>query len=83
MFACSPIGCYIQCALQALAAPVARTKRDNDWKEVPARELVPGDVIQLKGGDVIPADAKASLPDAQITSYLLMGCINCCIAWYQ
>ncbi|KAK9806555.1 hypothetical protein WJX73_000387 [Symbiochloris irregularis] len=44
--------------LKALAAPTAMTKRDNTWQGVPARELVPGDLIQLKGGDVIPADAK-------------------------
>lgn len=47
--------------LQELAAPTAITKRDNTWMEIPARELVPGDLIQLKGGDVIPADAKVSI----------------------
>lgn len=33
-------------------------KRDHQWKETLAREIVPGDVIALKGGDVIPADAR-------------------------
>lgn len=44
--------------LQALLSPSAQCKRDGEWKEIEARELVPGDLIQLKGGDVIPADAK-------------------------
>ena len=29
---------------------------------VEVRELVPGDVVELKGGDVIPADAVVGLP---------------------
>lgn len=34
------------------------TKRDDEWQEIAATDLVPGDLIALKGGDVIPADAK-------------------------
>jgi sodium/potassium-transporting ATPase subunit alpha len=34
----------------------AMTKRDGTWQKIPSRLLVPGDVIQLKGGDNIPAD---------------------------
>lgn len=37
-------------------------KRNGEWQEVKARDLVVGDLIQLKGGDVIPADAKVPLP---------------------
>ena len=33
-------------------------KRDGKWVTPPARELVPGDVIQLKQGDIVPADAR-------------------------
>ena len=36
----------------------ARVLRDTKWLEVPARELVPGDVIRIRLGDIIPADAK-------------------------
>ena len=43
--------------LQELSAPTASVKRDGDWKQVEVRELVPGDLIDLKGGDVVPADA--------------------------
>ena len=44
--------------LQALAAPTAMVRRDEKWAEIAAAELVPGDLIALKGGDVIPADAR-------------------------
>ncbi|MBP2144767.1 H+-transporting ATPase [Methanofollis sp. W23] len=36
----------------------ARVLRDSDWMNVPARELVPGDMIRLRLGDIVPADAK-------------------------
>jgi H+-transporting ATPase len=34
----------------------ARVLRDNAWTGKPARELVPGDVIRVRLGDIIPAD---------------------------
>jgi H+-transporting ATPase len=45
-------------ALKKKLALEARVKRDSKWKNIPARELVPGDVIRLRLGDIIPADAK-------------------------
>ncbi|XHH10451.1 MAG: plasma-membrane proton-efflux P-type ATPase [Candidatus Bathyarchaeia archaeon] len=36
----------------------ARVRRDGKWVEVPARELVPGDMVRIRLGDVIPADVK-------------------------
>jgi len=36
----------------------SRVKRDGNWSTVPARELVPGDVIRVRIGDLLPADAK-------------------------
>jgi len=44
--------------LEALTVPMAQVKRDGKWAPLPARELLPGDIIALKGGDVIPADSK-------------------------
>ncbi len=44
-------------ALKAQLALNATAKRDGQWQSVPARELVPGDIIRLKIGDVLPADA--------------------------
>jgi H+-transporting ATPase len=45
-------------ALKAKLAMNARAKRDGAWKIVPAQELVPGDVIRLRLGDIVPADAR-------------------------
>ncbi len=45
-------------ALKAQLAIKARVKRDGKWINPPARELVPGDVIRLRLGDIVPADAR-------------------------
>ncbi len=45
-------------ALKAKLAIKARVKRDGKWTNPPARELVPGDVIRLRPGDIVPADAR-------------------------
>src|SRR6202167_5578926 len=44
--------------LKAKLAINARVKRDDAWITAPARELVPGDVIRLRLGDIVPADAR-------------------------
>lgn len=44
--------------LKALTAPVARVVRQGRLAEVPARDLVPGDMIELEAGDRVPADAR-------------------------
>ena len=36
----------------------ARVLRDNKWSLIPARDLVPGDIIRVRLGDVVPADVK-------------------------
>jgi H+-transporting ATPase len=45
-------------ALKAKLAIKARVLRDGKWVNPPARELVPGDVIRLRLGDIVPADAR-------------------------
>jgi H+-transporting ATPase len=45
-------------ALKASLALRARVRRDGEWASVPARELVPGDVIRIRLGDIVPADAR-------------------------
>jgi len=45
-------------SFQSLMAPTARVKRDGEIVELPASELVPGDVIYLEEGDKVPADAR-------------------------
>jgi H+-transporting ATPase len=45
-------------ALKAKLALQARVKRDGRWTTVAARALVPGDIIRLRLGDIVPADAR-------------------------
>ena len=45
-------------ALKEKLALNALVKRGGDWKNVPAREVVPGDVMRLRLGDIVPADSK-------------------------
>jgi H+-transporting ATPase len=45
-------------ALKAKLAVKTRVKRDGMWTTPAARELVPGDVIRLRLGDIVPADAR-------------------------
>ena len=45
-------------ALKAKLAIKARVQRDGKWVNPPARELVPGDVIRMRLGDIVPADAR-------------------------
>ncbi|MGO9740473.1 MAG: HAD-IC family P-type ATPase, partial [Roseiarcus sp.] len=45
-------------ALKATLAIKARVKRDGKWVTPAARELVPGDVIRVRLGDIVPADAR-------------------------
>ena len=45
-------------ALKAKLAVKARVQRDGKWITPPSRELVPGDVIRLRLGDIVPADAR-------------------------
>src|SRR5690606_27140837 len=45
-------------SLEAGPQPAARALRDGHLHELPAEELVPGDVIILRRGDVVPADGR-------------------------
>ena len=45
-------------ALMAALAPECKVRRDGEWKTLEACELVPGDIIGVKLGDVIPADGR-------------------------
>ena len=47
-------------ALRKMAAPVARVLRDELEITVPSRDLVPGDVVLLRTGDRVPADARVT-----------------------
>jgi H+-transporting ATPase len=43
-------------ALKQRLAVSARVRRDGLWQRVPARELVPGDLVRVRAGDIVPAD---------------------------
>ncbi|KAG2728478.1 hypothetical protein I3760_01G207000 [Carya illinoinensis] len=45
-------------ALMARLAPKTKVLRDGEWQEQDAAVLVPGDIISIKLGDIIPADAR-------------------------
>jgi H+-transporting ATPase len=45
----------------------ARVLRDGKWQEKPAGELVPGDVVRLRLGDIVPADVKLVEGDYLLT----------------
>ncbi|MBN1548086.1 MAG: HAD-IC family P-type ATPase, partial [Syntrophaceae bacterium] len=45
-------------ALKAQLAVKAKVKRDGNWVSVPSREVVPGDIIRIRIGDIVPADVK-------------------------
>ncbi len=45
-------------ALKAKLAIKARVKRDGRWVNPAVRDLVPGDVIRIRLGDIVPADAR-------------------------
>ena len=45
-------------ALKSKLAPTARVRRDGKWQTINAREIVPGDLIRIRLGDIVPADSK-------------------------
>ncbi|MBT8093212.1 MAG: cation-translocating P-type ATPase [Gammaproteobacteria bacterium] len=45
-------------ALRRLAAPIAVVMRDGRHRRIPARDVVPGDVVLIEAGDVVPADLR-------------------------
>src|SRR5487761_2115804 len=51
----------------------ARVRRDSSWLVVPARELVPGDIVRLRSGDIIPADVKLLTGSLSVDQSALTG----------
>ncbi len=45
-------------ALKQLAVPTVKVRRDGQVREISARELVPGDVVLLEAGALVPADGR-------------------------
>jgi plasma-membrane proton-efflux P-type ATPase len=51
----------------------ARVLREANWQVIPARELVPDDVVRVRPGDIIPADVKLLTGTASVDQSALTG----------
>ncbi len=61
-------------ALKTMTAPIAHVVRGGAEGAIPAVGLVPGDVIVLKAGDVVPADARlVESPNLRVDEAALTG----------
>ncbi|MDD5339773.1 MAG: plasma-membrane proton-efflux P-type ATPase [Candidatus ainarchaeum sp.] len=76
----SAIGIYIERkadgALAELSREIgvtARVRRDGLWSRRPAAELVVGDLVELDGGDVVPADIKIIDGEVEVDQSTLTG----------
>lgn len=60
--------------LRASVAPTATVERDGRWQEIPLRTVVPGDLIRLSAGDLVPADARViEARDLSVHQAMLTG----------
>ena len=61
-------------ALKKMLAPVARVRRDGRVEEIPAAQLVPGDLVLLEAGDRVPADGRVLVAhNAEVAEAALTG----------
>jgi H+-transporting ATPase len=60
-------------ALQEKLHVNARTLRDEKWKTLPSRELVPGDIVRVRAGDFVPADLKMVAGTLEVDQSALTG----------
>jgi len=60
-------------ALKKRLAVKARALRDGEWVTLEAREIVPGDIISISLGNIVPADAKLLTGDLSIDQSVLTG----------
>jgi plasma-membrane proton-efflux P-type ATPase len=51
----------------------ARVLRDAKWQVIPARELVPGDIVRVRPGDIVPADVKVLTGTLSVDQSALTG----------
>ncbi len=51
----------------------ARVLRDGSWSSVAARELVPGDVVRVRGGDFVPADLRIHEGSVEVDQSAVTG----------
>ena len=81
-------------ALMESLAPKAKVKRNGQWTEIESADLVPGDMVSFKIGDIVPADCRlteainVSIDQAALTGESLpqskkVGDQNCCTCYQQ
>jgi H+-transporting ATPase len=59
--------------LRQRLAPRTRLRRDGAWSDAPASELVPGDVVQLSLGGIVPADVRLMSGSVLLDQSMLTG----------
>jgi len=60
---------YLRSHLQV----TARARRDAEWRFIPARELVPGDQVHVRVGDIVPADCTIIDGTVEVDQSVLTG----------
>ncbi len=60
-------------ALKEQLARRARVQRDGEWADLPAERVVPGDLMMVERGDVVPADGRILLGGADADESALTG----------
>lgn len=60
-------------SLQSKLLIQTRALRDGQWRDLPARELVPGDLVRLRMGDFVPADLKVISGEIMVDQSALTG----------
>ena len=60
--------------LRVQVAPTATVLRDGEWREIQRRNVVPGDIVRLSAGDLVPADARLLIArDIYVQQGMLTG----------
>lgn len=52
---------------------ITRVRRDESWRQLPARELVPGDTVRVQTGDIVPADCTIRAGTLEVDQAALTG----------
>ncbi|HVC10429.1 MAG TPA: plasma-membrane proton-efflux P-type ATPase [Burkholderiales bacterium] len=51
----------------------ARVRRDGRWQVLPAAQIVPGDLLRLRAGDIVPADVRLADGEVSVDQSVLTG----------
>lgn len=60
-------------ALRRRLQVTARVQRNGAWQVVPARDLVPGDIVRVRQGDFVPADGRMLSGELRVDQAALTG----------